>query len=140
MTHVSMQAIEFLEALHDMLIPQLSGDARSFVRFAICKYLSDGDTFAAIGVAEGRQHQWNDAGLVIGALKSSIAATTADATAANLTRPIGRAFFDFVDSATPTATTMVSMFQTGTVALKVVRYSNWSAPAAAAVSLTGVTY
>lgn len=45
------------------------------------------------------------------------------------------------NSATPTATTMVSMFQTNSVAMRVERYINWAKRRASAVSvLTGVNW
>ena len=44
------------------------------------------------------------------------------------------------NSDTGTATTMVSMFQTGSLAVKITRWCNWSAASGSAAVLTGVLY
>lgn len=44
------------------------------------------------------------------------------------------------DSSTASATTMVSMFQVNSSAIRVVRYVNWECPLPAAIALTGVAF
>lgn len=105
----------------------MNGGTFNGVPVIVSEYLA-GDTAGGIVILVNARDIWlaDDGGFTIDASR--------EASLQMLDNPTN-------NSATPTATTMVSMFQTNSVAMRVERYINWAKRRASAVSvLTGVNW